>query len=84
MPIGKKQARELLAEAKEARRAATMERMSVAWPGAKITVSGSFAGDGDGEMNPDDYIRETTRLYRESWIIGPLDRIIEELEKAAK
>jgi hypothetical protein len=27
-----------------------------------------------------DLVRESTRLWRESWIIGPLDEIIAELE----
>lgn len=83
MPIGKKKARELLAEAKEARRAATMQNMSVGWPGETLSKVGTFAGDEDGITTPDEYIRSKTRLYRESWIIGPLDRIIAELEKAA-
>ena len=26
-------------------------------------------------------VREATRIWRESWIIGPLDEIIKELEK---
>ena len=82
MPIGKKKARELLAEAKEARRAATMQTMSVGWPGETVSKSGTFANDEDGTTTPDEYIRDKTRLYRESWIIGPLDRIIAELEKA--
>jgi hypothetical protein len=84
MPIGKKKARELLAEAKEARRAATMQKMSVGWPGETISKAGTFAGFEDGVTTPDEYIREKTRLFRESWIIGPLDRIIAELERASK
>ena len=82
MTIGKKKARELLAEAKEARRAATMQTMSVGWLGETVSQAGTFAGDEDGVTTPDEYIRDKTRLYRESLIIGPLDRIIAELEKA--
>lgn len=84
MPIGKKKARELLSIAKEARRAATMENMSVSWPGETVTVSGSVMNDNDkdGEFQTDDFIRRKTRLYRQSWIISPLDEIIAELEKA--
>lgn len=84
MSIGKKKAREMLSLIKEARRAATMERMSVGWPGEMVSVSGTFAGDNDGVTTPDEYIREKTKSYRQSWIIGPLDEIIAELEKAAK
>lgn len=81
MPIGKKKARELLSIAKEARRAATMERMSVEWTGETVTTNNSFLNDEDGIETPSNYIRRKTRLYRESWIINPLDEIIAELEK---
>lgn len=84
MNIGKKKARELLALAKEARRAATMERASFGWPGETVSIAGSFAGNSQDRQTPDDYIKEKTHSYRESWIIGPLDEIIAELEKAAK
>lgn len=84
MTIGKKKARELLAEAKEARRAATMEKMGIGWPGETVTITGSVMGRDDRTTTPDEYIKEKTRLYRQSWIIGPLDRIIEELERVAK
>lgn len=84
MPIGKKQARLLLAELKEARRAATLESASFEWDGETVTTRGSFASDEDGIETPTNYIRRKTRLYRESWLIGPLDRVIEELEKAAQ
>lgn len=84
MPIGKKQARLLLAELKEARRAATLETASFEFTGETVSTAGSFAGDEDGIETPTNYIRRKTRCYRKSWIIGPLDRVIEELEKAAK
>lgn len=84
MTIGKKQARLLLAELKEARRSATLETASFEWPGETVSTGGSFAGDEDGIEAPTEYIRRKTKSYRESWIIGPLDRVIEELERAAK
>ena len=84
MPIGKKQARLLLAELKEARRAATLERASFEFTGETVRTNGSFAGDEDGAETPTNYIKRKTRLYRQSWIIEPLDRVIEELERVAK
>ena len=84
MSIGKKQARLLLAELKEARRAATLERASFGWTGETVSTNNSFRNEEDGLEKPTDYIRRKTRIYRESWIIGPLDRVIEELERAAE
>lgn len=81
MAIGKKKLRLLLAELRQARRRATMERMSVA-SSPKETVS--ISGDHDGTFHTDEFIRDRTFRYRESWIIGPLDRVIAELEVAAK
>lgn len=84
MPIGKKQARKMLSIAKEARRSATMKTMSVAFPGETVSVSGSLTGDDDGIFWTDDFIRARTRIYRQNWIISPLDEIIAILEEAAK
>ena len=84
MSIGKKQARLLLAELKEARRAATLERASFGWTGETVSTNYSFRNEEDGLEKPTFYIRRKTRRYRESWIIGPLDRVIEELERAAE
>jgi hypothetical protein len=39
-------------------------------------------GDG-GDTAVTDFIRERTRLYRDSWIVGPLDVAIAELERLA-
>lgn len=84
MPIGKKEARKLLSIAKEARRSATMENMSVASRGETVSVSNSLTGDKDGIFHTDDFIRDRTRIYRQSWIIEPLDEIIAALEDASK
>lgn len=61
MAMGKKEARRLLSVAKEARRAALMERASFG-------------------PNTED-IKVITDLYRRSWIVNPLDRIISALEQ---
>ena len=84
MSIGKKQARLLLAQLKEVRRAATLERASFEWTGETVRTNNSFANKEDGIETPTNYIRRKTRSHRESWIIGPLDRVIEELERAAE
>lgn len=59
----------------EARRAATMESASFAFPCDKIIVD--IHMENPKTLHPDEFIKETTRLYRESWIIGPLNRAIE-------
>lgn len=75
-PIGKRLAVELTRELLRAKEAATMERMNVqpfAREGLAITVP---------EINVDTFIREKTRLYRETWIIARIDRVIAHLEAA--
>lgn len=65
MSIGKKKAREMLSLIKEARRAATMERMSVGWPGETVSVSGTFAGDNDGVTTPTNtFAKKLSRIVK--------------------
>ena len=59
----------LLAELKDIRRTATMEHASF------------FAVD-PSESNKMNNLREVTRIWRESWLIGPLDRLIARYEDA--
>lgn len=73
--ISKKQVREL----REIMRAAEMRSMSVAFPGETVSVTGSFAGEHDGVFKTDDFVRERTKGYRETWIVGPLRDLLEEL-----
>ena len=60
MPMGKKEARDLAALAREALKASRMER----------------ADFGEGTED----IKEATRLYRDSWITCPLQKIVTALE----
>lgn len=69
-----------LAVLKEVRESATMERAGFGMPEDRVTWSGGF--NGEGSAHPTEYIREQTRLYRESWIIAPLDKLIAKLEAA--
>lgn len=65
---------DILRALERARQAATMVDASFGFP--KDVVKGSAHFEKDFEGHPDDYIKEKTRLYRETWIIGPLDRAI--------
>lgn len=77
--ISKKQ----LAKLEMVAKAATLQTMSVAFPGETVSVAGSLTGDEDGVFKTDDFIRDRTRIYRESWIIGPLREVIDELNGKA-
>ena len=71
----------VLSELREVRRMLTMETMSV---GEIFDVNGppKFAdGRAVTEKNVSDFIRERTRLWRESWVLGPLDDVIARLER---
>lgn len=70
---GERLPRKILDELKAARQSATMEDASFDWPDSTMTAScrsGNFNG------RPDAFIKERTRLYRQSWIISRLDTII--------
>ena len=58
---------------------ATMENASFGMPHEYVQRCDSrgnpYANEGPFHMT--DFIREQTRLWRESWIIGPLDDLIE-------
>jgi len=46
-------------------------------------IGGEFITLADGrKMTPTDFVRERTRLWRQTWVIAPLDRLIaKELKK---
>jgi hypothetical protein len=78
--LGKKELTRIIERLQEARRASTMERMSV----SNILVPGNrlaYFEDGRSvlENNVNDFIRERLRLYNHSWITDPLEEIIEQL-----
>lgn len=66
--LGKRRLNRLLKELKELRRISTMES-------ANFDI-----------YNPEttEFIKEKTKLYRESYLISPLDRLIEEFEELAE
>lgn len=66
--LGKKRLNRLIDKLKELRRISTMETANFDIFNPQTTI----------------FIKETTRLYRESWLIEPLDRLIEEFEKLAE
>lgn len=77
--IGKKQLRRIIERLQEARRASTMERMSVDNFGTGKTLATFEDGSPVLDNEVSDFIRERTRLYRETWVTSPLEDIIEEL-----
>lgn len=70
-PLGRRQAYDVLRLLREARESATMKNASF----------GGFGKEGEKKTKE---IKEETRLYRQSWIISPLDRVINQLESLYK
>lgn len=71
--------RKILEALKAARAAATMEEASFGFPDDKVVASMHMRDT--KTLHPDDFIKGQTRLYRQSWIIAPLDQVIEWAEK---
>lgn len=68
--------RQVLADLHAALRAARMERASFS------NICNPNDDCGVTEKNVTEFIKERTRRYRESWIIGPLELAIAELERS--
>lgn len=64
----------ILYKLKDVRATAMMETASFGFPNDCVKATGHFEANFEG--HPDEYIKEKTRLWRESWIKGPLDDII--------
>lgn len=73
--ISKKQ----LARLKEVVRDAKMDNASFAFPGENVSVTGSIRND--GIFTTDEFIKDRTRIWRQSWIIDPIEIILEDIEK---
>jgi hypothetical protein len=75
--------KEIIGLLRDARKAATMGRMSIGaiWR-SKLDTAPVKHEDGRivTEYTLDEFIRERTRLYRETWIIGPISEVLEQLE----
>jgi len=72
--IGKKKMRRIVSELKEIKRVATMKTASF----SSIASIGDFPSK---EKDVDSFIKERTRLWRRSWLVDPLQKIIEDLSK---
>lgn len=66
--------KKILNDLRAARDAATMANASFGFPHDTVTASHHLQDT--VTQHPDEYIKEATRLYRQSWIIGPLDNAI--------
>jgi len=60
---------------KEVRATATMETASFGFPNDEVIAT--HHGERGLIAHPTDYIKERTRPWRHSWVIGPLDEILE-------
>lgn len=67
---------EMLLKLIEARDTAKMtpDKASFAFPHDRVKATQHMGPDIDA--HPDDYIREKTELWRQTWIISPLDDVI--------
>lgn len=74
--------RKILEALKEARKAATMENARFGFP--DDTMTADLHMENPKTMHPDAFIKETTRNYRRSWIISPLDQVIDWAEGKRK
>lgn len=69
--------RKILLALHEIRRTATMENASFGFPDDRLrVVRENFSTEIPSDIHPTDYIKEQTRLWRNSWIESPLDTII--------
>jgi hypothetical protein len=66
--------KKLLKQLKEARVAATLKNASFAFPKDCLHASQHMSEDFHG--HPDDYIKEKTRLHRETWVLPAIDAVI--------
>lgn len=71
--MAKRMPEKMLAELREARRAATLEDASFDWQDSHMQAecrSGNFEG------RPDTFIKERVRNHHQMWIIQRIDRVI--------
>jgi hypothetical protein len=68
----KRELQALISELKQIAKVARMESCDF----------GSIGNASIGNKNPTQFIRERTKLWRHSWIIGPLEELIDRYEKA--
>jgi len=75
----------LIGELDEAKKAASLVTASFGFPDDRIEIKSVHFGDenrghkGD-VLHPDEYIKQIVRLHHASWIVGPIDRVIELLK----
>lgn len=78
--------KELIEKLETIRSYATLEQASFGFPDDRVEIKSVFAGGDDrgrvGDViHPTDYVRQITRLYRETWIISSLNEVIASLQE---
>jgi hypothetical protein len=73
----------LLFKLREVRRITTMETASFGFPTEKVS-SNPHMGEPIIDMPVTDFIRAKTEIWRDTWVISPLDEVITELAARAK
>lgn len=68
--------RDIIEKLLEARKAATLENASFGWPNDEVTALHRQEGK-VMNMHPTDYIKDRVRLHHQSWIIHPIDVVLE-------
>lgn len=68
-----------LAELKRIAGTATMSHASFGFDQEKVKGALDTFGP-EGEHTPDEYIKARTRIWRESWIVGPINEIVAAIE----
>lgn len=72
--VTKKELDRAIRELLDARKSALMKNASFGFP--RDTISVNMLHRDKEILHPDKFIKETTRLYRGSWIVGPIDRAL--------
>ena len=80
---------EMIAELEKAVSAASYKRASFGFPTDRVVIKcmqfgGGTEGHVGGVVHPDKYIKRMTELYRETWAIPPIRRVIDLLKLHAE
>ena len=75
-----KMARNDVEKLRELRRLAAFEKCSFGMPSETVIASHDTYGDPE-KINKDAFIKEATRLYRESWLLPIIDELLAKYDR---